>query len=537
MFKSNSLYLLLLSVFFYACASVGSPEGGPKDTVGPELISSNPLNRAINVSTKTLELNFNEEIRLKDFTREILITPNTTNTYKTTVKKDRLIIDFEKPFLPNTTYYLNLRGGVEDVTEGNKVKNPTLTFSTGAYIDSGSVKGTVKDLFTNAPEKSINVVLYAAKDTTTIRKHRPYYFTQTDEQGNFALPNLKFGEYRILAHQDKNNNMIFDNEAEKIAYLPGFVNITAKTDPVNLLTLRVDSRKPIIESTQKFIDEFRIVYNEGITAVKVAPVSAPASNAPFFPFIDTKGRSNNIVLYPTDLNITKSNFLVSVTDSAGNTKTDTVNVSLEGKKATRPKPSYSVKTRNGQLTKEDPLQIEFVVPVKIAQPQAALTIVEDSVSRKTLNYPQDFTLNTTATVATVKQPLIANKTLQVILDTTKVVPISGDRFTRQTNKVQMTNKVQVGTLIAKINTTHKKYWVELMDNSFKVVQVFDTPKALNLNKLEPSTYRIRIKIDENNNGKWEAGDPELVAPAERIFHFPDQIEIRANWEIEIALTF
>ena len=124
------------------------------------------------------------------------------------------------------------------------------------------------------------MVLYPTNDTTTIRKHRPYYITQTDDKGNYAFRNIRLGSYLIYAHQDRNNNMFYDNENEKIGYQKDALTITNTTPDVDLVTLKVDTRKPLAESSQKYADEFRIIYNEGLTNIKVAPLSAPASPAP-----------------------------------------------------------------------------------------------------------------------------------------------------------------------------------------------------------------------------------------------------------------
>jgi hypothetical protein len=159
------------------------------------------------------------------------------------------------------------------------------------------------------------------------------------------------------------------------------------------------------------------------------------------------------------------------------------------------------------------------------------------VSRKALNFPQEIKLDPTATVLSITTPRQAKKTLQIILDTTKVVPVSGDRFRQQKIKLEITNKIEVGGLTGKITTSYKKYWVEIINKAGEVVLVLDTPKALKLDRLTPDTYRIRVKIDEDNNGTWRAGNADLTTVPEKIYHHPATIEVRANWEIEENLTF
>jgi hypothetical protein len=532
--KFNFIYLLITVCFVYACASVGTPEGGPRDEKAPLLVESFPKNQALKVAGNTIVLEFDEEIRLKDLDRQLIITPQTNNTFKSRVDKNTLKLQFEKPFQPNTTYFINFREAVEDVTEGNKAPNLAFAFSTGSYIDSGQVNGTVRDLYTNAVEKKINVVLYAAKDTTTIRKDKPYYFTQTDEKGNYKLQNVKEGEYRMYAHLDKNNNMIYDNDNEKIAYLGAPVKVTSATKPEDLLTLRLDTRKPLIEGSDKFADEYRIRYNEGLTAFNITNLGAGNTPAPFINLPDKRG--SMITLFPTNPPA-KNKFLATATDSAGNIRTDTLTISFEGKKATRNPEAFQLKMPGGQLTKETPLELRFEVPIKIAQPQEALTLVADSVNRKALSYPQDFKLNQNATILTILIPHKAQRSLQILMDTTKIVPVSGERFRKQNRKFPITNKILVGSLLGRVTSGgYKKYWVEIINRNGEIVETLDSPKELKLDKLEPDTYTIRVKIDEDNDGKWRAGNKDLVTPPEKIYHLPTPLEIRANWELEQALS-
>ncbi|GEO04308.1 hypothetical protein AAE02nite_19720 [Adhaeribacter aerolatus] len=524
----NILLLLYIAFYLYSCASVGTPEGGPKDAQAPKLLESTPVNKSLNVSGKTISLVFDEPVRLKDLNRQLIITPNTNNTFETKITKNTLLLEFEKAFEPNTTYFINFREAVEDITEGNKAANLSLTFSTGTYLDSGQVKGTVRELYTNAPEAKTNVVLYPANDTTTIRKHKPFYLTQTDDKGNYQLQNVKEGEYRIYAHQDRNNNMLYDNDNERIGYLGKSIKVTAATPEQNFTTVRIDTKKPLVEQSEKFLEEFRMNFNEGLSAFKINKMDN--TPAPFISVADKRG--NKIAIFPTAPNAS-GKYLVSATDSAGNTRLDTLNITFEGKKAPRAGDAYTLPLEGNQLTKDTPLHLTFKVPVKIVEPLGAVTLVQDSVNRKALNFPQDLKLNPTATVLSLNTPLTAKKTVQIILDTTKVLPVSGDRFRQQNTRLEVSNKITVGGLSGRIYTDYKRYWVEVLNKAGEVVQVLDSPKILQLDRLVPDTYRIRVKIDEDNNGQWRAGNADLITIPEKIYHYPNPQEIKANWEIEI----
>ncbi|MDB5262128.1 MAG: hypothetical protein JWQ14_1409, partial [Adhaeribacter sp.] len=317
---------------------------------------------------------------------------------------------------------------------------------------------------------------------------------------------------------------------ERIGYLGSTIKVSAATPDQNLTTIRIDTKKPLVESSQKFIDEFQINYNEGLSVFKISPLANDIP-VPFLFLADKRG--SKITIYPTTQNAT-GKYLVSATDSASNARLDTMNITFEGKKAPRAGDAYSLKTESNALTKDTPLDLTFKVPVKIAQPEGALTQVQDSVNRKALNFPHDIKLYATATVLSITTPLTAKKTVQIILDTTKVVPVSGDRFRQQKTRLEISNKITLGGLSGKIHTNYKKYWVEILNKAGEVVYTLDSPKTLQLDRLEPDTYRIRVKIDEDNNGQWRAGNADLITIPEKIYHYPNLQEIKSNWEIEIA---
>jgi hypothetical protein len=53
--------------------------------------------------------------------------------------------------------------------------------------------------------------------------------------------------------------------------------------------------------------------------------------------------------------------------------------------------------------------------------------------------------------------------------------------------------------------------------------------------LEAAGYSLVGFVDENKNGKWDIGSlHEGIQPEKRLF-FPNEIKVRANWDIEVEL--
>ena len=50
--------------------------------------------------------------------------------------------------------------------------------------------------------------------------------------------------------------------------------------------------------------------------------------------------------------------------------------------------------------------------------------------------------------------------------------------------------------------------------------------------LTPGKYVLKIIVDRNNNRKWDTGDYESKLQPEKVIYFDQQVELRANWEME-----
>ena len=50
--------------------------------------------------------------------------------------------------------------------------------------------------------------------------------------------------------------------------------------------------------------------------------------------------------------------------------------------------------------------------------------------------------------------------------------------------------------------------------------------------LKPTTYYLRLYIDENGDGKWTTGDWLQKRQPEPIYYYPKKLKLRANWDFE-----
>lgn len=74
--------------------------------------------------------------------------------------------------------------------------------------------------------------------------------------------------------------------------------------------------------------------------------------------------------------------------------------------------------------------------------------------------------------------------------------------------------------------------VELLQNN-KVVKRSMSKATLVMDSLLLGVYEIRIINDENGNGLWDTGDLLGRKQAETISYYPDKIQLRENWDLEV----
>lgn len=534
MFVRNRLFAAFSIAFLTGCAAVNAPEGGPRDEKKPLLVSTTPADKTTNFSGKIITLEFDEDVQPKDLNTELIITPNTGNTYNARSERKNIILEFNKPFEENTTYFLSFRNGIEDITEGNKAPEVTLSFSTGPNLDTASVSGKVVDYITQLPESNVTVAMYPENDTANIKTAKPYYFTKTNTDGSFQLRNIKNGNYKIYAHNDKNTNEIYDQENEKIGYLTELIKVNPKADSVIIKTVLLDTKKPFVVSTENSTDQNILVFNEGIQSITFQTIDQIPVEKKLLMNMDLTGK--RLSVYPDNGKLPESIVALSV-DSSGNKGVDTVKFALINKPTIPAKLSFTVDKQELVSGVINNIKITFPVPVQVTG-KSPFQFLEDTTRKLIPAYPKDYQLNANNTEMVISYEPKALRTAELILDTTQILAVNGKPFQKQKHPMTITRRANTGSIAGKIKTNYQNYQVELLDEKNQVIKRDKNIRTIKYDELQPGNYFIRVKIDENNDGKWSLGDKALKTSPEKIYLYPKPIAVRANWEIEdIDLVF
>ena len=215
----------LLPLFFPSCANTTqAPSGGKKDTIPPLIIDIKPLPGAVDVPLEgaNFVFTFNEYVTIKT-PANIFLSPPQKRQPKARLRGRSLLVSFEEPLQPETTYTITFTNAIADANEGNMFPGYTYVFSTGSKIDSMMITGTVVDCQTLAPVKDATVLLHRDLADSAALLHRPYAAVKTDDWGFFALPFIQDTVYRLYAIKDANNDNIYDPGTDNIAFIDSLV--------------------------------------------------------------------------------------------------------------------------------------------------------------------------------------------------------------------------------------------------------------------------------------------------------------------------
>ncbi len=283
MSRRYTYWLLTVAVglLLVACASIGSPEGGPRDYTPPRMVKSSPEPGTVNFKGDKVEITFDEIINLKDQQKKVVVSPapKTQPLIRTVGKK--VTIEFRDELQENTTYVIDFSNAIEDNNEGNQLDGYTFAFSTGDVIDTLAVSGIVLRANDLEPMQHVIVGLHSNLDDTAFTRLPLERITRTNDRGQFTVRNLKPGQYHVFALNDVDGDYHMAR-TEDIAFLdqiivPSTSEYTSQ-DTVFTFDRRVDS---VVTATHtQFLpnDLLLCMFNENYRAHYVKQTARPEAN-------------------------------------------------------------------------------------------------------------------------------------------------------------------------------------------------------------------------------------------------------------------
>lgn len=553
----TSAYLLICTLLF-SCAQIVAPGGGAKDTTPPKVLKFIPDSAQLNFNSKSIYIEFDEFIALKDLNSQLLISPPLAKTPEVTIKNKSLTIQLDKneTLKPSTTYCISFGNAVQDLNENNAIENFQYIFSTGAFIDSLKLKGKVQNAFNQSTEKGIVVMLYSDLSDSVVYKSQPDYFAKTDKDGIFQINNIKAGKYKLLAIKDANNNYKYDGESESIGFVDAPIDVSEKQNI--LIDLFQEPAKKVY--LKKYIHDsygkVSLFFNQGSDSLRVQPINNDQKGVQEY----LQFSKNNDTLTYWIKNFIKDSLILQVGN--GNNVLDTVSlkfISREDAEKSKKNPLKLkvVSSPNGNQSFDINGNISLLFNNPIANYNSnSIFLNEDTTNisknlgfalweanycRIKMDRRQAIPIENSDLVYLPVDPIILkeNTNYNLLILPEGITDIFG--FTNDTIKINFKTREEKYYGSVKLNLTipetkiNGKYIVQLIDEAGNIVRENTIDKSVigNWDYLQPKKYKLKIIYDNNGNYEWDTGNYLKKIQPEKVIYNSELINIRSNWDAEL----
>ena len=578
----GSLFVVAAALLLAACASIGRPEGGPRDMTPPVMVSSTPAPGSVNVSNGRIDIVFDENITLDDPMNKIVVSPPQKKQAQISSNGRRVRITLRDTLRDSTTYTVDLADAVRDLNEGNILDGLAIDFSTGPSIDTLMISGIVFEGRTLEPAQGMIVGVYSTPvaDTalTTLPMER---ITKTNALGRFTIRNLKPGSYRVFAINDLNHDFHWDR-SEDIAFLDRDIspstmavevtdtftdvagNDSLVTRPATrflpddiLLTWFNENYKPLYLVKHERPDARRLTlemstHSDSLPQLTLLNTVRAGARLDREAVLQSSPGLDSLTYWLRDTTLIGSDTLKIAarylhTDTLDNITftTDTLTFALRQPKK---------KKKRDEETDSVP-KLEFVnIGISSRQPQD-------------LNMPLLF--ETSAPTASIDSAGFRIEELvdSVWMPVAAKIPSPPDSLqpmrllTEMTWKPKTKYRVTIDSLaVTDIYGNHNRPFVQEVSThaiedyaalffnigdlgpDSAIVELLSSDKPVRLEPVRngvatfeyvtPGAYYARLFIDRNHNGRWDTGCVADTLQPEDVFYFSKKLNLKKNWDVE-----
>lgn len=578
----GSLFVVAAALLLAACASIGRPEGGPRDMTPPVMVSSTPAPGSVNVSNGRIDIIFDENITLDDPMNKIVVSPPQKKQAQISSNGRRVRITLRDTLRDSTTYTVDLADAVRDLNEGNILDGLAIDFSTGPSIDTLMISGIVFEGRTLEPAQGMIVGVYSTPVADTALTTLPMdRITKTNALGRFTIRNLKPGSYRVFAINDLNHDFHWDR-SEDIAFLDRDISpSTIAIEVTDTFTDAAGNDSLVTRPATRFLPDDILLtwFNENYKPLYLVKHERPdarrltlemstrSDSLPQLTLLNTVRAGarldreavlqsspglDSLTYWLRDTTLIGSDTLKIAarylhTDTLDNITftTDTLTFALRQPKK---------KKKRDEETDSVP-KLEFVnIGISSRQPQD-------------LNMPLLF--ETSAPTASIDSAGFRIEELvdSVWMPVAAKIPSPPDSLqpmrllTEMTWKPKTKYRVTIDSLaVTDIYGNHNRPFVQEVSThaiedyaalffnigdlgpDSAIVELLSSDKPVRLEPVRngvatfeyvtPGAYYARLFIDRNHNGRWDTGCVADTLQPEDVFYFSKKLNLKKNWDVE-----
>ena len=578
------LVAVILSLLTAACASMGRPEGGPRDETPPVYLRSNPVPGQVNFSKNIIEVFFDENVQLDDPQSKVVVSPAQKLMPQVIASGRRISVELRDTMIPNTTYTIDFADAIADLNEKNILDGFALDFATGDSIDSLRVSGMLFQARNLEPAQQMLVGVYSNLADSAITTLKLDRIARTNQYGQFTIRGMKPGKYRIYAINDVNRDYKWDR-SEDVAFYDFVIDPSVRNFEVTDTLLASDgtdslATRPGVQYLPNdilltwFNEAYRPQYLGDYKRTDSTRISlnfaAPADSLPILTIVNganagTRIDHTNSILNTTlqldtlDFWITdpklysQDSMLIEArykrTDTLDNLTwtTDTLRFNYqrrkEKKKSKKEEEADSVYTPpllDFKVTTQQQQELNRGLTFVVSQPLRNidtngihLEMQQDTIW-KTMPAPvlrQD-TVNTPLRYKAdyVWEP---GAKYRLTIDSLALTGVYGNWNGPVKHEFTVKKFEDYSTLTFNLNDSTGTAVVELLDGQDKPVMTLPVvDNSVTFDFVAPGVYYARGFFDRNGNGEWDTGNIAAKLQPEEVFYYPKRIELKKNWDIQ-----
>ena len=483
---------------------------------------------------------------------------------------------------------MNFGNSIEDNNERNAIENFEFVFSTGEFLDSLSVEGTIFNAFNLKPsEEPFVIMAYDILEDSIPLKEMPVYIGRSDKKGSYRINNMKADTFKIFAIKDLNYNYIFDLPNELIAFSDSLVYLfpdsLEKYEPPLLKedTLIVEGVEATIPTDSIELNEnepwfkpYRVdllFFEEDRREQYLTDFERKEDRHLFFSFnlpvkdsfIKKAVQVEGDKWFIQEPNITSDTFNIWIKDSTiyqmdtltilihfpgvdsmGNTiiKEDTLDLVYRKPPATRgrdaevAKPIFNLKT----IGNKSRLDLNRRIPFEAGNPlketdmtKIFLYHIPDSVE-----FPAEYVYSEDSLSPRkfyLYSKWVSKGKYRLFLEPGALEDIYGVKNDTVNVNFTIQDEEYYGVLFASTSKVPGTVIVQLMNEKELVLEerFIESDEKVTFPFLKPGKYIVKYIYDTNGNRKWDTGDYLRKRQAENVEYYKGEINIRSNWEMEI----
>lgn len=578
----GSLFVVAAALLLAACASIGRPEGGPRDMTPPVMVSSTPAPGSVNVSNGRIDIVFDENITLDDPMNKIVVSPPQKKQAQISSNGRRVRITLRDTLRDSTTYTVDLADAVRDLNEGNILDGLAIDFSTGSSIDTLMISGIVFEGRTLEPAQGMIVGVYSTPvaDTalTTLPMER---ITKTNALGRFTIRNLKPGSYRVFAINDLNHDFHWDR-SEDIAFLDRDISpSTMAIEVTDTFTDAAGNDSLVTRPATRFLPDDILLtwFNENYKPLYLVKHERPdarrltlemstrSDSLPQLTLLNTVRAGarldreavlqsspglDSLTYWLRDTTLIGSDTLKIAarylhTDTLDNITftTDTLTFALRQakKKKKRDEETDSVPKLefvNIGISSRQPQDLNIPLLFETSAPTASI----DSAGFRIEELVDSIWMPVAARIPSPPDSLQPMKLLtemtwkpktkyRVTIDSLAVTDIYGNHNRPFVQEVSTHAIEDYAALFFNIGDLGPDSAIVELLSSDKPVRLEPVRNGVaTFEYVTPGAYYARLFIDRNHNGRWDTGSVADTVQPEDVFYFSKKLNLKKNWDVE-----